>query len=106
MRLVPAGTSISLPLMVTLGMRATPDQGLELFAEFLDVADVGADGAVVERADGRAGPALGHVQDGVEVFLAPLPLHDPVGHLVDPAGRLAARRALPARLVRVEARHH
>ncbi len=85
---------------------ARADQGLELLAELLDVADVGADRAVVEGADGGAGAALGHVQDRVEVLLAALSVHDPVRHLVDPAGGLAAGRALPARLVRVEARHH
>src|SRR5688572_13416042 len=99
MRLVPSGTVISLPLTVSLGMRAAPDQGLELLAKLLDVADVRPHRAVVEGADGGAGPALGHVQDGVEVFLAPFSLHDPVGHLVDPPGGLAAGRALPARLM-------
>src|ERR1700704_6763840 len=104
MRLVPGSTSTSLPSIVSLGIAR--DQGLELLTELLDVADVGADRAVVEGADGGAGAALGHVQDRVEVLLAALPLHDPVAHLVDPAGGLAAGRALAARLVRVEARHH
>src|SRR5580765_1466227 len=99
MRLVPGATSTSLPSIVSLGI--VGDQGLELAAELLDVADVGADRAVVEGADGGTGSALGHVQDRVQVVLAPLSLDDPVGHLVDPAGRLAARRALPARFVRV-----
>src|SRR5262245_45558991 len=106
MRLVPAGTSTSLPLMMSLGMSAAPDQGLELLAELLDVADVRTDGPIVEGADRRAGAALGHVEDCVEVLLAALPFDDPVAHLVDPSGRLAARRALPARLVSVEAGHH
>src|SRR5258705_11197364 len=104
MRLVPGATSTSLPSIVSLGIAR--DQGLELLAELLDVADVRADRAVVEGADGGAGPALGHVQDRVEVLLAALAGHDPVRHLVDPAGGLAAGRALTARLVRVEARHH
>src|ERR1700730_3404054 len=103
MRLVPSGTSIALPLTVSLGMDIAPNQVLELRAEFLDVADVGADRAVVEGADGRPCPALGHVEDGVEIFLAPLALDDAPGHLVDPAGRLPARRALAAAFVRVEA---
>src|SRR5260370_39297789 len=103
MRLVPGATSTSLRSIVSLAM--VGDQGLELSAELLDVAHVGADRAVIEGADGGAGPALGHVQDGVEVFLAPLPLHDAVGDLVDPAGRLAAPAALPGRLARVEAPH-
>src|SRR4030095_726731 len=99
MRLVPAGNETSLPLMVSLGMRTAPlaDERLELLAELLDVADVWADGAVVERTDRRARPAAGHVEDGVEVLLAALPLQDAVAHLVDPPGGPAARRALAAR---------
>src|SRR5690242_4519491 len=104
MRLVPGATSTSLPSIVSLGI--VGDQGLELAAELLDVADVGADRAVVEGADGGTGPALGHVQDRVEVFLAPFALDDPVGHLVDPSGRLPALRALPARLARLESPPH
>src|SRR5258707_8883617 len=106
MRLVPSGTSTTWPLMVSLGMRAAPDQVLELRAEFLDVADVGTDRAVVEGTDGRTRSALGHVEDGIEIFLAPFALDDAVGHLVDPARGLAARGALAAAFVRVEARHH
>src|SRR5713101_5493270 len=103
-RFVPAGTSISWPSMVTLGMGLRPHQRLELGAELFDVRDVGADGAVVERADRGAGAALGHVEDRVEIVLVRVPLDDAVAHLVDPAGRLAARRALTAALVRVEPR--
>src|SRR3982074_2035106 len=101
MRLVPTGTSSSLPFTVSLGMR---DQRLELRPELLDVRDVRADGAVVEGADRRPGAALGHVEDRVEILLPAPPLDDPAGHLVDPAGRFAARRALAAALVRVEPR--
>src|SRR5574341_1110145 len=97
MRLVPGATSTSLPSMVSLGTGSAPDKRFELLAEFLDVADVGADGAVVEGADRRAGPALGHVQDRVQVFLPALALHDPVGDLVDPARGLPTGRALAAR---------
>src|SRR4029450_9075607 len=78
------------------GVGFAPDQILELRAEFLDVADVGTNRAVVEGTDGRARSTLGHVEDGVEVFLAPFALDDAVGHLVDPARRLAARGALAA----------
>src|SRR5919197_6135451 len=122
MRLVPAGTSICLPSMLSFGMtygalrtanalpliisgstlelpvgggldgplRSLPpesdcagqagartssrssfrDQRLELVAEFLDVGDVGPDGAVVEGADGGAGAPARHVQDGVQILLA------------------------------------
>ena len=52
----------------------------------------------------RPRPALRDVQDGVEILLASLALDDAPGHLVDPPGRLAARRALAAALVGVEAR--
>src|SRR5882672_3456263 len=111
MRLVPAGTSTSLPSTVSLGMRhdLAPGRGgralgqrVELAPELLDVRDVRADRAVVERADRRAGAATGHVEDRVQVRAASPSLHDPVGHLVDPAGRLAARRALAAALMGVE----
>src|SRR5215470_611853 len=105
MRLVPGATSTSFPSIVSLGTVTTPDQRFELVTKLLHVADVGADGAVVERADRRARAALGDVEDRIEILLASLPLDDPMRHLVDPAGGLAARRALTARLVRVEARH-
>src|SRR5262249_2315898 len=78
----------------------------EVRAVLVDAGDVGPDCAVVEGTDGRAGAALRHVEDRVEVFLATLPLHDAPGHLVDPARRLAARRALTTALVGVEARDH
>src|SRR5262245_42090152 len=102
--LVPAATSTCTPSIVSLGTGSAPDQRLELVAELLDVADVGTDRAIVERADRRAGAALGHVEDRVEVFLARLAVDDAVGHLVDPARRLTARRALATGLVGVEAR--
>src|SRR6266545_5646817 len=93
-RLVPGATSIALPSMVSLGTAAAPDQRLELVAELLDVADIGPHRPVIERADGRPGAALGHVQDRVQVLLAPLAVHDPARHLINPSGGLAARRAL------------
>src|SRR5262245_4134175 len=113
-RFVPGATSISLPSMVSFitvpggGLRVVSfrDEGLEFGTEFFDVGDVGADGAVEEGADGRAGPALGEVEDGVEIVLAAVAVHDPVGHLVDPARGLPARCALATALVGVEARHH
>src|SRR5437773_1920666 len=83
-----------------------PDQHFELVTELLDVGDVGSDGAVVERADGGAGAALGYVEDRVEILLAAMAGQDALAHLVDPARGLAARRALAARLVSVEAGHH
>src|SRR6267142_5730165 len=100
MRFVPASTSISLPSIVSFistlgggagkaGARASRlpragswrAQGLELGAEFFDVGDVGADGAVVERADRGTAAALGDVEDGVEVVLAAVALDDAVHHL-------------------------
>src|SRR5438094_5571996 len=84
-------------------MGRVPDELLELGAEFLDVADVGPDGAVVEGTDGRAGAASGDVENGVEVLFPSLALHDAVADLVDPAGGLPAGRALAAGLVGVEA---
>src|SRR5690348_12766781 len=106
MRFVPASTSISVPSIVSFGTRSLSAYGFELGAEFLDVRDVRADCAVVERADRGAAAALGHVEDGVQVILAAVALDDAMHHLLDPARRLAARRALSARLVRVKARQH
>src|SRR5262245_5359876 len=105
MRLVPGETSISLPSMVSLGMGLVGQEGLELGAKLLDVRDVGADGPVVEGADRGTAAAPGHVQDGVDVLLAPVPLDDAVDDLVDPPGGLPAGRALAAALVGVEAGH-
>src|SRR5437879_4775404 len=87
-------------------MDRVPDERLELGAEFLDVADVGPDGAVVEGTDGRAGAASGDVVNGVAVLFPSLGLHDAVADLVDSAGGLPAGRALAAGLVGVEAGHH
>src|SRR6266542_234555 len=67
------------------GMGFAPDQVLELRAEFLDVADVRTDRAVVEGANGRPRSPLRHVENGIEIFLAPFALDEAVGHLVDPA---------------------
>src|SRR3990172_6786567 len=109
MMLVPSGTSISLPSIVSLTImsrsRSFPYQHFKLTAELLDVADVGPDRSVEEGADGGAGAPPGHVEDRVQVLFAPLSLPHPARHLVDPAGGLPARRALPARFVGVEAGH-
>src|SRR5215475_1775300 len=103
MRLVPGGTSITLPSMVSAGMAwpSSRNERLEFAAELLDVRHVGPDRPVVEGADGGAGPPAGHVEDLVEVVLLAFPLHEAVGHLVDPARRLATGRALSAALVGV-----
>src|SRR5712691_11324283 len=87
-------------------LRSCPNQRLELVAELFDVGNIRPDGAVVESADRGAGAALGHVEDRVEVLLATVAGQEALAHLVDPSGGLPARRALPARLVGVEARHH
>src|SRR2546427_11011883 len=83
-----------------------PDQHFELVTELLDVGDVGSGGAVVDRSDGGAGGELGYVEDRVEILLAAMAGQDALAHLVDAARGLAARRALAARLVSVEAGHH
>src|SRR5712692_6506718 len=87
-------------------MAGAPDQVLELGAELLDVADIRPHGAVVEGADGRARPAPGHVEDGVQVLFASLALHDAAADLVDPPRGFPTRRALAARFVGIEAGHH
>src|SRR5262249_58322285 len=57
-------------------------QSFKLVAEFFDVGDVGADGAVVEGADRGAATALGHVENRVEVVLTTVAGDDAVDHLV------------------------
>src|SRR6266699_6746420 len=104
--MVSLGTEVQLRgLGSRLGMGVAPNQVLELRAEFLDVADVGTDRAVVEGANGRPRSPFRHVENGIEVFLAPFALDEAVGHLIDPARRLAARSALATASVGVEARH-
>src|SRR3989442_14783199 len=105
MRFVPAGTSISLPSIVSFdiallvgggldgplrnlpqesdcagkaGARTAPSaltSRFELRPILLDVGDVGAHRAVVERADRRAGAALRDVEDRVEIVLPAFPFH-------------------------------
>src|SRR5436309_14357522 len=80
-----------------------PDQHFELVTELLDVGDVGSDGAVVERADGGAGAALGYVEDRVDILLAAMAGQDALAHPVDPARGLAAGGDLAPRPPSVEA---
>src|SRR5262245_61075170 len=78
------------------------DVRLELGAELLDrILDRPA-GAVGQAADGRAGDdadAVADVGEDVEVLAAALAGSQALDDLQHPAGALATRRTLPARLV-------
>src|SRR5262245_56913247 len=134
MRFVPAGTSTAWPSTVSFGIGpslgedasgsrpavgarppcrprpdvtgAVADVVVELRPELLDVRDVRPDRPVVKGANRAAHAPAGDVHDRVRVLGNDLPGKDPAGDLVDPAGALAAGRALPARLVGVEAGDH
>ncbi len=74
----------------------------ELVAEAVDVARDRHRGGVAERAQALAEDAVADVEQQLEVGLRRVPVLDPVQKLHHPARPLAARRALPARLVLVE----
>src|SRR5687767_13191105 len=92
---------------------ALGDVLLELGPEHLEGGDDGDRRRWAEEADRRhlVGPGqtgrdvLRHVVKQVEVLLAAHTLLDAPHHLLEPAGALAARRALAARLHAVEAGH-
>src|SRR4051794_19592261 len=74
----------------------------ELVAEQLDAADDGAGGAVAEGAERAAEDVVAGVEQRVDVGLRGRPRLHPLQDLHHPVGALATRRALAARLVRVE----
>src|SRR5678815_594021 len=86
------------------------DVSLELVAEPMDGRDDRRHRRGPERADGglSRGPrqprtdVVGHVEQQVDVFGTPVPVDDPLEHLLEPRTTLATRRALPARLAREE----
>src|SRR5438034_4148816 len=77
----------------------------ELVAELVDVARDRHRGRVAERAETVAEDPVAHVEQEVELVLLGVAVLDSVQELHHPTGALAARRALPARLVHVELRH-
>src|SRR5512135_383061 len=83
---------------------AVLDVVLELVPEMPDETLHGPRRRVAERADGVALDVVGDADQHVDVFRAALPCQDPLERAVEPAGALAARRALPARFRPVEPR--
>src|SRR3989338_8439521 len=108
MMVVPGGTVTVRPSMVSVGMRSHKIAGtggdvmFELRAEFPDVGLDGPGRRVGEHADGLALHAAGARRENVKVPRAPVAMQDAGQLCEEPPGPLAARRALPARLVREE----
>src|SRR5262252_1464764 len=80
------------------------DVVLELVAEVLDEALHRQRSGVAERADRPSGDVVGDREQEIEVLVLALAALDPIHHPPQPAGALAARRALPAGLLEVEIR--
>ena len=78
---------------------------LELFAEMLQARIDHRRRPVGQRAEGAEHDVLAHVRHHRDVLGPAVPVGDPPEHPLRPPGPLAARRALAARLVRVEAGH-
>src|ERR1044072_5256637 len=76
----------------------------KLVAEVLDHGAHRHRGGVAECADGAALDVVGHGVEQVDVAQLALAVLDGVHHAPQPAGALAARRALAAALVLVEVR--
>src|SRR5690606_22909615 len=87
---------------VGAGKHALLALGLELVAEAADAPADGPRGGVGEGADGPALHLVADLQEQVEVAEVALALVDAGEQLVEPAGAVAAGRALAARLVPVE----
>src|SRR5690348_11991428 len=121
----PFLTSVSLPSIVSFGMsgrhplrqarrravsvlghHAAPvvDMVLELGAEVLDEALHRQRRRVAERADRAPGDVVGQVHEEIEALVPSLSVLDAVHHAIEPAGALAAGRALAAGLFEVEIR--
>src|SRR5450432_3443737 len=82
------------------------DPVLELVAVLGEDADRGVAGGVAHAADGRAVVGVRDGDQPIDVVALALARDDPVDDAVQPAHALAARRALAARLVVVEANEH
>jgi hypothetical protein len=80
------------------------EMALELVAELRDVARHRHCGRVAERAEAVAEDPVADVQQEIELALLRLARLDLLEQVDHPPGPLAARRALPARLVLVELR--
>src|SRR5512135_852054 len=75
------------------------DVVLELAAKMFEKALHRHRRGVAQRADGMAADVSGHAVEQVHVLGTALPVLDAMDHPVHPASALAARRALPARLL-------
>src|SRR5262247_2015775 len=122
MMVTPSATSICFPsMLISSGMvYASPitrhsnvvgheaflvlDVVHEFVPEMLDEALHRQRRSIAQRADGAAGDVVGDVVEKVEVLEPALAVLDPVHHAVEPAGALAAGRALPAGLLEIEIR--
>src|SRR4051812_2573249 len=98
MRLVPRAGAAPTGFYLTADKAALVlDVVHELVAEVLEEALHRQRRGVAQRADGAAGDVVGNVIEEREVFHAALAVLDAVHHAVEPAGALAAGRALAAR---------
>src|SRR6266576_3126320 len=79
-----------------------PELGFEVGAELGQEAEHRPGGRLAERADGVAGDAVRDIGQQLDVAGLALAARQAVAYARQPAGGLAARRALAARLVRVE----
>src|SRR5581483_10000623 len=112
MTVFPSSTSTFRPSISTVGTRrllraerAAPERSVLLVLRTI-LRDEGADGhrrRVGERADRVPHHVAGDVEQEVDVARLRRALFQVDEHLVEPARALAARRALPARLVMEEA---
>src|SRR3954451_10089055 len=84
------------------GAAALVDVRLELAAELAQIALHRIDGEVAERAQRPSEHARADALDQVEIRVLAAAVLDLLEELDEPARSLAARRALPARLVHVE----
>src|SRR5271156_501388 len=78
------------------------DVVLELGAEVLDEALYRQCGGVAQGADGAPGDVVRHRQQHVQVLVLALAVLDPGDDAPQPAGALAAWRALSAGLLKIE----
>src|SRR6187399_3077402 len=110
----PSGTSICSPsISISRGMAdalqvighttlLVLDVVHEFVAEMLDKALHRQRGSIAQRADGAPGNVVRDVIQQVEVLHPALAMLDTVDHAVEPAGALAARRALAAGFLEVK----
>src|SRR5579862_5551029 len=77
---------------------AVIDHVFELVAEVLEEALHRPGRGIAEGADGMSFDVVGDIEQHAELLAPALPVHDAFDGAIDPAGTLAAGRALTARL--------